>query len=195
MDLYLASKSPRRKSILQDVEYDFTVIDAPFDESSVNLSVCPDKGVLDIARGKAEAGFLELDSSKRSTAVVLAADTIVVFDGKVMLKPRDSAEAKEMLQRLSGRRHEVYTAVAIVSENKKSSFVEKTDVFFKDLSDDEIDTYILSGEPLDKAGAYGIQGKACLFVNKIDGDYFNVVGLPICHVFEELKLFDIGPRG
>ncbi len=194
MNLYLASKSPRRKSILQDVGYDFTIIDAPFNENSVDLSMEPDKGVLFIARGKAEAGFKELDASKADAAVVLAADTIVVCDGKVMLKPKDSEEAIEMLNILSGRAHEVYTAVAIRNKETESSFVVKTDVYFRNLSSEEIADYVSTGEPLDKAGAYGIQGRACLFVDKIDGDYFNVVGLPISKVAEELKVYAISPR-
>lgn len=193
MKLYLASESPRRKSILHDVGYDFTVTKAPFDESTIDLSNAPAEKVLDIAMGKASSAYETMAESDRQDAIILAADTIVVCDGKVMLKPKDEKEAITMLQSLSGRQHEVYTAVAIVSAEKKISFSVVTDVYFRELSEKEITDYVNSKEPLDKAGAYGIQGKGCLFVEKINGDYFNVVGLPISRVSEELLKFGISP--
>lgn len=191
MKLVLASKSPRRSELLAGVGYDFTILPAQFDESSVSLDD-PKRGVEEIARGKAQACFGTLADTHDT--VVLAADTIVVCDGEVLLKPKDSAEAKEMLKKLSGNTHKVMTATAIISEKETVSFVEETSVCFFELTDGEIDDYIATGEPLDKAGAYGVQGLGCYLVKKIEGDYFNVVGLPIAPVMRYLKEAGVLPR-
>lgn len=187
MELILASKSPRRIEILRNVGYDFTITPASYDESTVDLSANPVKGVEKLAEGKAKAVFDTLPSVAKLNTVVLGADTIVVCDGEVMLKPKDESDAVRMLKKLSGKTHQVYTAVALVTAKETNIFVEKTDVYFYNLTEDEIDEYIKTGEPMDKAGAYGIQGKGCFLVKKIDGDYFNVVGLPISSVMRQLK--------
>ncbi|MBR5991685.1 MAG: septum formation protein Maf, partial [Clostridia bacterium] len=124
----------------------------------------------------------------------LAADTIVVLDGEVLLKPKDAADARAMLSKLSGKTHTVFTGVAIMTERETRSFVESTDVTFFELTDEEIDDYIATGEPLDKAGAYGIQGRGSLLVKSINGDYFNVVGLPTAPVARLLKEFGVLPH-
>lgn len=191
MKLVLASKSPRRSELLAGVGYDFCILPAQFDESSVSLDD-PRRGVEEIARGKAQACFRTL-ADKHDT-VVLAADTIVVCDGEVLLKPKNPAEAKEMLKKLSGNTHKVMTGTAVISEKGMESFVEETSVRFFDLTDEEIDDYIATGEPLDKAGAYGVQGLGCYLVKKIEGDYFNVVGLPIAPVMRILKKAGVLPR-
>ena len=185
MNLILASKSPRRIELLQRLGYDFTITPSNFDESAVDLSKNPTQGVEFLARGKAQAIFDSLEST--ADTVVLGADTIVVCDGKVMLKPKDESDAKDMLRKLSSRVHTVYTAVAFVSDSGTESFVEATDVYFFELSDEEINSYVATGEPMDKAGAYGVQGLGCTLVQKIDGDYYNVVGLPIARVARHLK--------
>lgn len=187
MELILASKSPRRIEILRNVGYDFTITPASYDESTVDLSANPVKGVEKLAEGKAKAVFDTLPSVAKLNTVVLGADTIVVCDGEVMLKPKDESDALRMLKKLSGKTHQVYTAVALATAKETNIFVEKTDVYFYNLTEDEIDEYIKTGEPMDKAGAYGIQGKGCFLVKKIDGDYFNVVGLPISSVMRQLK--------
>lgn len=187
MELILASKSPRRIEILRNVGYDFTITPASYDESTVDLSANPVKGVEKLAEGKVKAVFDTLPSVAKLNTVVLGADTIVVCDGEVMLKPKDESDAARMLKKLSGKTHQVYTAVALATAKETNIFVEKTDVYFYNLTEDEIDEYIKTGEPMDKAGAYGIQGKGCFLVKKIDGDYFNVVGLPISSVMRQLK--------
>lgn len=191
MKLVLASKSPRRSELLAGVGYDFCILPAQFDESSVSLDD-PKRGVEEIARGKAQACFGTLADTHDT--VVLAADTIVVCDGEVLLKPKNPAEAKEMLKKLSGNTHKVMTGTAVISEKGMESFVEETSVRFFDLTDEEIDDYIATGEPLDKAGAYGVQGLGCYLVKKIEGDYFNVVGLPIAPVMRILKKAGVLPR-
>ena len=188
MKLILASKSPRRRELLKNAGIDFAVADANFDENTVDLSD-PLSGVSEIARGKATAVYNALPENNKSDTVVLGADTIVVCDGKVLLKPKNEDDAFDMLKNLSGKEHQVYTAVSIVSEASENTFREKTDVEFYELSDEEIREYIKTGEPMDKAGAYGIQGKGGLFVRRINGDYYNVVGLPISRTVRELKKF------
>ena len=119
--------------------------------------------------------------------VVIAADTIVVFGGRVYGKPHSPAEAAEMLRTLSGRTHEVYTGVCVVRDGAELCRADRSEVTFRTLSEGEIERYIATGEPMDKAGAYGAQGKAALFVERIDGDFFNVMGLPLCMLGEMLK--------
>lgn len=138
---------------------------------------------LALQKAEAVANILEQD------AVVLGADTIVTIDNQILGKPNDENEARIMLGKLSGREHIVYTGVAIVSANESTTFYEETKVQFWELSDEEIDNYIKSGEPFDKAGAYGIQQLGSILVKRIEGDYFSVVGLPISRTYRELKRF------
>ncbi|WP_141431843.1 nucleoside triphosphate pyrophosphatase [Bacillus sp. 03113] len=180
-DLILASSSPRRKELLAHLQHSFKVISSDVDET-FNPSLSPEEIVIELAARKANDIF-----QQHPTSFVIGADTLVVNSGKILGKPKDRQEAFRMLKDLSGKSHSVFTGVCICSPDQFIRFYEKTDVVFWDLSDEEIDAYIRSGEPFDKAGAYGIQGLGSLFVQKIEGDYFNVVGLPISKTFRKLK--------
>lgn len=172
----LASASPRRKSLLEALGCTELVIRPARCEEIVPPGLSPADTVMALALQKAE------DTAARSLepdAVILAADTIVVRDGEILGKPRDAAQAKAMLRSLSGRSHEVFTGVAILRGDKRRVRYARTEVFFRDLSPQEIEAYVATGEPLDKAGAYGIQGRAALFAEKLHGDFYNVVGLPL----------------
>lgn len=137
---------------------------------------------MDLAERKAQVIFKE-----NPNAYVIGSDTIVVSDGQVLGKPEDEADAKRMLEKLSGRKHEVYTGVSILSPKGTARFFERTEVWFWELTDEEINFYVQSGEPLDKAGGYGIQQLGSMLVKKINGDYFAVVGLPVAKTYRELK--------
>jgi septum formation protein len=179
--LILASSSPRRKELLANIQLKFEVSSSDVDESfSPELS--PDEVVMTLAEKKAKAVALNYPHS-----FVLGADTIVVLDGKILGKPNDEREAFDMLRQLSGRTHEVYTGVAIVSPSGFTRFYERTAVTFWELTETEINMYVSSGEPLDKAGAYGIQQLGSLLVKEIQGDYFSVVGLPLARTVRELR--------
>ncbi len=173
MGLILASASPRRRELMALAGLEFRVCVSDCDES-VPDCLSPGEAAVDTARRKA---FAVADRFPEDT--VIGADTIVVIDGAILGKPKDGRDAASMLRRLSGRTHSVYTGVCVVSGGEAHSFCEKTDVTFYRLTEDEINGYIATGEPADKAGAYGIQGKGSLLVKSISGDYFNVVGLPI----------------
>jgi len=180
--LVLASKSPRRRYLLRQAGLDFQVVPSSFDETSV-LSEEPEPYVRILAESKAR------DISNRfPDAWVIGADTVVVIDGTILGKPRSRAEARCMLLQLSSRTHRVLTGYCICCKDADKSVCEtvSTDVHFKSLSDDEIDWYIHSGEPFDKAGAYAIQGLGTFLVKSINGSYTNVVGLPVCEVLEFL---------
>jgi len=180
--LILASKSPRRRYLLNQAGLEFSVIPSSFDESSVTLS-SPDAYVRQLAENKARD-----ISEQYPDSWVIGADTIVLIDGTILGKPGSPAEARTMLKSLNGRTHQVLTGYCICCHRAGSRFSEtvKTDVCFKKLTDREIDWYISSGEPFDKAGAYGIQGIGTFLVKRINGSYTNVVGLPICEVVELL---------
>ncbi len=171
--LILASKSPRRRELLGLYTENFKIITRPCDEPPYEGGDVA-KYVMSLAEKKARCVADEFPSD-----TVLGADTVVAFDGEVLGKPRDEAHAKEMLSSMSGARQEVFTGVCIIKDGKPHTFFEKTDVYFKDLSEKEIDDYIATGDSLDKAGGYGIQGGAGEFVTRVDGDYFNVIGLPM----------------
>lgn len=183
-DIILASASPRRKELMSLAGLDFEVRTAPTDES-VDASLTPKETVEYLARKKALA-VASLEPEK----TVIGADTVVEIDGKILGKPRDYGEAFETLSLLSGRSHNVFTGVCIVKGGKETVFSEKTEVVFYDLTKEEIDAYVKTGDCFDKAGAYGIQSKGCTLVKKINGDYFNVVGLPVaelCRALKEIK--------
>src|SRR5262245_8291896 len=167
----LASASPRRRELLALVGIDYEVRPANIDESYLPGET-PREHAERLARGKASA----FDASD---AVTIGSDTIVVVDGDVLGKPRDRAHAREMLRRLSGRSHVVMTGVAVRWKDRVVSGIEEVGVTFRDLSDDEIERYIDTGEPMDKAGAYGIQGYGATIVTRVDGDYFAVMGLAL----------------
>lgn len=169
--LILASKSPRRRELLSLITTDFEIKSADVDET-LPEGISPQEAVLHLSKIKAEP-FINGED------IVIGADTVVAVDGKILGKPADRQQAAEMLKSLSGKYHSVFTGVTVIKPEQSVTFSVETKVKFFDLSDDEIDSYVATGECDDKAGAYGIQGKGSLLVEKIDGDYFNVVGLPI----------------
>lgn len=173
MKLLLASASPRRRELLRLITAEFQVTVSDVDET-VPETYLPDEVVLALARRKAEAVWQD-----NPDATVIGADTIVVLDGAILGKPRDQADAAAMLTRLSGRVHEVYTGVFVRSEERWDSFAERAMVEFGVLSPEQIAAYVATGEPMDKAGAYGIQGKGAALVKEIRGDYYTVMGLPV----------------
>ncbi len=180
--LILASQSPRRRYLLKQAGLTFAVIPSTFDEDSVLLAN-PADYVKTLAEAKADAVARQYPDSW-----VIGADTIVTIGHAILGKPGDPREARQMLERLSGQTHFVYTGYAVICNNKHTRISDaiKTDVQFKDLTKDEIDWYIQTGEPFDKAGAYAIQGMGTFLVRRIHGSYTNVVGLPVCEVIETL---------
>lgn len=181
--LILASGSPRRKALLASMGYEFEIIVPDVDES-VEGHARDVVGIL--ADRKAEAV-----ASGQTNGIVIASDTLVSYDGRALGKPADEADAKRMLRMLSGRTHEVFTGVAIIdaATGKRASRVVRTGVCFRALSDSEIDAYVASGEPMDKAGAYAIQGGAHGFVESFEGSYENVIGFPVDDIREMLAEF------
>ena len=188
----LASASPRRRELLRLVGIDHEIRPADIDESYLP-GERPNAHAERLARGKAET----IASVAGPEVVTIGSDTIVVVDGDVLGKPRDRHHAKEMLRRLSGRSHVVMTGVAVAWRGQTLSGVEEVGVTFRDLSDDEIDLYIDTGEPMDKAGAYGIQGFGATIVARVDGDYFAVMGLALNRLARLLRdaglRYDFGP--
>lgn len=181
----VASASPRRKEILSHAGYDFAVIPSAADET-LEKDIKPCEAVEILAKRKAQ--FV---AKENIGAVVLGCDTVVALEDEILGKPKDEKEAFEMLEKLSGKTHCVYTGVYITDSQKSERFVCKTNVEFYPLSKESIESYIKTGEPMDKAGAYGIQGFGGALVKKIDGDYFSVVGLPIAQTARVLKNFGI----
>jgi len=186
--IYLASKSPRRRELLSRVGIPFEVVERscsidnpPFDPN------CPENYVIYLAEAKAKAAIAPEDG------LILGCDTIVVQDGDLLEKPKTPGQAVEYLRRLQDNSHTVWTGIALFkrSMDKLESDFEATEVLFGSMSAEEIDAYVRSGEPMDKAGAYGIQEKGALLVREVRGDYFNVVGLPLFRLTELLKRFNI----
>ena len=182
-DIILASASPGRKELMTTAGIDFSVKVADIAEK-IPEGAKPYEAVMSLALQKAQAV-----AADNQDDIVIGADTIVVLDNEILGKPKDKNDAKRMLAELSGKAHSVYTGVAIIKGKKIKSFFDETRVEFYHLSEKEIDCYVETGEPMDKAGAYGIQGRGCLLVKKIDGDYFNVVGLPVSKLYRELSDF------
>jgi septum formation protein len=187
--LVLASASPRRRELLRTAGYDFEVDPVTTDERPLENET-PAVHVERLARTKATLG-----ASRHPGAIVLGADTVVVIDGEILGKPTGPRHAREMLSRLSGRTHEVMTGVAVAAGEQVVARVERTSVWVRALSPAELQWYVDSGEPLDKAGGYAIQGLASRFVPRIEGSYSNVVGLPIPVVADILAGFGIGLPG
>ena len=177
MAMILASQSPRRRELLGQMGFSFTVRPAKGEELP-HPELTPAQLVEELARQKA----LEVSAEAEADDVVVAADTVVAIDGKVLGKPHDKVHAAQMLSAMSGREHTVYTGVAVKRGETLLVEHEATQVRFRPLTEREIDLYIQTGEPMDKAGSYGIQGYGALLVEGIRGDYFNVVGLPICRL-------------
>lgn len=179
-ELILASESPRRRQLLTEAGFHFMLHPSKISETlKENLNV--DDQILDIARRKAEASMKSLTPTKGLPRVVLAADTMVILDQSPLGKPSSKENAAEMLRLLSGRAHEVKTAICLMDEKSlnETSWVETTNVIFRELSESEIQAYVQSGDPMDKAGSYGIQGPAGQFVSSIEGSFSNVMGLPM----------------
>ncbi len=191
MKIYLASGSPRRRELLTQIgiEYEVRVSEADEDCDIAD----PAKMVEELSRRKAFAVADELKAEDESDFCVIGADTVVALDGEILGKPKDKSDAVRMLRELSGRAHEVFTGVTIVKVSggvkNTNTFNECTKVHFYAMSDEEIEEYVSTGDPLDKAGAYGIQGFCARYISGIEGDYNNVVGLPIGRLYREMKLF------
>ena len=185
--LILASGSPRRRELLDKFGIDYEILPAQGEESAPP-ELTPGERVKSLAAQKAEETAHRVNDP---AAVILAADTLVELDGEVLGKPGASERARAMLRALSGREHRVWSGVCIREGERILAESECTAVRFRALSDAEIEAYIATGEPLDKAGAYGYQGLASLFVERIEGDFFNVMGLPVCRVGQMLRKFGI----
>lgn len=175
-NLILASQSPRRKELLEQIQLSFSIMASSVKET-FSSDLKPHEVVMYLAKKKAK-----VISNQHPSHYVIGSDTVVTKDGKILGKPESKEEAKDMLRMLSGSFHEVYTGVAILHGEEEKLFYEKTDVTFWELTSKEIDDYIATEEPFDKAGSYGIQGIGAKFVKEIKGDYFAVVGLPISRV-------------
>ena len=193
MKWILASGSPRRQQLLCQITEDFSVLPSQIEERRD-----PSWTAQELPRQLAAQKALDV-SSRNPAALVIGADTIVSLDGTVLGKPRDEADAADMLRSLSGRTHQVYTGVTLLVKEqgiwKPYTFSERTDVEFYPVSREELLEYIKTGEPMDKAGSYGIQGKFGIYVKGIRGDYNNVVGLPVGRLVYELKKMKINIRG
>ena len=183
--LILASKSPRRKELLSIITTDFEIIPAVSEENA-DPSLSPDMFVQELAKQKA----MEIAASHPDDTII-GSDTVVAINGEILGKPKDKDDAFRMLTLLSGTSHSVFTGVAVVKNGETYSFTEETKVKFFPLSDKEIYDYIATGEPFDKAGAYGIQDLGALLVEGIDGDYYNVMGLPTGRLYRLMKSLEI----
>ena len=180
MEVILASQSPRRRELMGLFRIPFTVRVSDADETmDPKLTAAEAVGL--VSRRKAEAVSREADD------LVIAADTIVVCGGEILGKPKDTADARRMLRLLSGRDHQVMTGMTLLRGDHTRTVTEITDIHFRELSDREIDAYIATQEPMDKAGSYGIQGGAALFAQHLVGDYYNVMGLPVCRLSQLLR--------
>ncbi len=183
--LILASKSPRRAQLLKLLDLEFEVVESGVDENNEAYEI-PEVHVLELAQKK--AGKV---AENIKDGLVLGADTIVVLDGRILGKPADRKQAHEMLRLLSGRRHTVYTGFAVIDlpSGKTVSDYERTEVYFRELSEGEIARYVETESPLDKAGAYGIQDLSAVFVDKVEGCFYNVVGFPVTKFYITMKTF------
>ena len=178
--IILASASPRRKEILELADLEFDVM--PSDAQEITTKTAPNEVVMELASIKAK----DIYKKSEKQSMIVGADTVVAYQGQILGKPTDEADAKRMLTMLSGQTHEVYTGVCVIEDGKTKTFYEETKVTFYEISEEQIDHYIKTGEPMDKAGSYGIQGKAAVFIKGIEGDYYNVVGFPIARFLQEI---------
>jgi septum formation protein len=185
--LILASQSPRRKQLLEQAELSFVIRTAHSDEN-FPADMEPEQVPLFIASNKAEAVFQTLNEEEQQNAIIIAADTVVILEGKIIGKPIDAGDAKNILRQLSGKVHQVVTGVVIFSKDQKEEINETTEVHFLALSEEQIEHYVEKYKPLDKAGAYAIQEWIGLTgIKKINGDFYNVMGLPVSQVLDKLK--------
>ncbi len=183
MRIILASGSPRRKELLEMLKVENLEIIPAKGEEKEHPELTPAELVKELSRCKAA----EVAPAGEADTVTIGADTVVVLDGRVLGKPADETDAADMLRSLSGRSHTVYTGITAIRGDRVLSHAERTEVRFRSLSEREIEAYIATGEPMDKAGAYGAQGYASLFVEALEGDFFNVMGLPLCALGIMLK--------
>ena len=187
--IILCSGSPRRQELLKLLVPEFEIIKSDADESCETRD--PEKFSAELARRKAQAVWEKLDKLEHRDAVLVSADTSVWVDGSEFGKPAGREEAYKMIHSLSGRSHEVVTGVCVKDEEKEENFAETTVVHVLPMTEEEIKAYIATPEPYDKAGGYGIQGLFCRYISGIEGDYFNVVGLPVSHLWQALKEFGL----
>lgn len=185
--IILASKSARRRKLLEKAGIDFVAEESTVTEK-IDKSLPPEKLVIKLASEKA------MDIAKNhpgKNVIIIGADTVVEFRREILGKPKTKQSAVRMLRKLSGNMHKVYTGLILLNpySNKRITHVEITKVYFRELTNKEIEKYVASGEPFGKAGSYAIQEKGALFVKRIEGDYYNIVGLPLCFLIENLKLF------
>lgn len=183
MDIILASKSPRRKELLSKLGFEFKTMGLEVDETITSFKN-PQDYVKQIVLRKGQFANQAYPSD-----LVICADTIVVCDNNILEKPKSKEEARQTIQLLSGKTHQVLTAVCIVCQEEHEVFIETTEVEVIDLLDCEIEEYISTSEPYDKAGAYGIQGSFAKYISKINGDYYNVMGMPLCRLNQEIKKY------
>lgn len=192
MRVILASASPRRRELLMQAGIDFLVCPSEIDEKITQKNPQPNQVVAELSRQKA----LDVAARRSAGEIIVGADTVVSIDGDILGKPKSKEIAFDMLMRLQGREHHVFTGVTIVKKleggEQVISFVEDTEVFVRPMTEAEIWEYIDTGEPMDKAGAYGIQGRFGVYIKGICGDYYNVVGLPIAGLYQRLKEIDMG---
>ena len=188
MKIILASASPRRRELLTQIGLEFQVVVSNVEEKVTATS--PAAVVEELSGQKAE-GVLQMMGAQEQDCLIIGSDTIVAVDGKILGKPKDAEDAKSMLGLLQGRAHEVYTGVTVLKVNagdiESRTFHECTKVLFFPMTEEEIDTYVATNDPLDKAGAYGIQGFCARYISGIEGDYNNVVGLPVGRLYQEIK--------
>ena len=194
MDLILASGSARRQELMKNCGYEFTVVVSEADESAVKEDD-PALLVEKLSLLKARTVFDRLSEEEKRDLVVVGSDTVVVVGGEVIGKPTSEAEAKKMLRLISGREHEVVTGIAVVTSERTLTESDVTKVKVAELTDEEIDAYVRTGEPMDKAGAYGIQGAFSVFAERVEGSYFTVVGLPVHRLYRMLAEVGVRPRG
>ena len=189
--IILASASPRRKELLEQVNVKFQIRVSDCEE--IITKTIPHEIVMELSSQKAEDICSHLTETEKEDCIIIGADTIVAYQNQILGKPSSPENAYEMLRFLSGNIHQVYTGVTLIKYEhgirRQKSFYEKTDVYFYPLTDEKIHAYVASGNCMDKAGAYGIQCEAAAFVKKIDGDYNNVVGLPIARLLQEMEQF------
>lgn len=191
--IILASASPRRRELLQQLGLEFEI--RPSEAQEKTKSREPSQIVIELSEIKAQDIYERLSEEERASYMVIGADTVVALNDRIMGKPKDYKEAVQMLLNLQGNTHQVYTGVTLLLRKgpgkvpSKISFYEKTDVTMYPVSREEIEVYVSTGEPMDKAGAYGIQGRGAAFIKEIHGDYNNVVGLPIGRLYQEMKRY------
>ena len=187
--IIMASASPRRRELLEQLGIKFDIVVSTETEENIDKSLPPEAYTSELALLKAAAVGKKLTELNRKNSIIIAADTVVYFEGKILGKPKNDVDARNMLKMLSDNRHEVYTGICVMrlKDAYTVSRSVKTSVKFKSLTDAMIDGYIRTQEPADKAGAYGIQGMGAVLVEEIQGDYFNVVGLPLSCLYDILK--------